>query len=100
MALRTFTLLLAATGIGLALYRMGPRPAAGEGPSLSPSPEGEEAQRPTPNFGERLQNMQLANAGIGSAAGDDHEDLLAPPTPDEQQSEDIKPGLPDFARGA
>ncbi|HEY0818493.1 MAG TPA: hypothetical protein VGD46_06925 [Rhizobacter sp.] len=96
MALRTFTLLLAA-GAGLALYRMVQRPGATEG--ASPSPARGEAD-PTPTFGERLQNMQLANAGIGSAASDDHEDLLAPPTPEEQQSEDIKPGLPDFARGA
>lgn len=94
MALKTLTLLLAVTGIGVTLYRMGQRPAAG-GAAGAWQPSAS-----TLNFGEKLQDMQLANAGMGSAANANNEDLLASPRADEQQSEDIKPGLPDFARGA
>lgn len=100
MALKTLTLVLAATGIGMALYRMGQRPGAEvapapQSPAADPEPLGS-----SPNFGEKLQDMNLANAGMGSAANVDNEDLLASPRADEQQREDIKPGLPDFARGA
>lgn len=105
MALKTLTLLLAATGIGVALYRMGQqRPAAAEtsaddGDVLAsePSPL---LNASKPNFGEQLQDMQLANAGMGTGGDAPNEDLLSPPRADEQQAEEIRPGLPDFARGA
>jgi hypothetical protein len=54
----------------------------------------------TPNQGEQLQDRKLANAGIGTETDDSHEDLLTPPRPEDQQRDAIKPGLPDFARGA
>lgn len=97
MALKTLTWLLAGAGIGMAVYRMGRRPAdAGAAAALPPA----QPLASSPNLGERMQGMHLANAGMGSAANADNEDLLAPPRADEQQSDDIKPGLPDFARGA
>ncbi|MBL0727199.1 hypothetical protein [Piscinibacter sp. HJYY11] len=105
MALKTLTLLLAATGIGVALYRMGQQRSAtqdssaddGDTLAAEPSPL---LSASKPNFGEQLQDMQLANAGMGAAGNSPNEDLLSPPRADEQQTEEIRPGLPDFARGA
>jgi hypothetical protein len=65
----------------------------------TPAPQSE-AGTDTPNQGEHLQDLGLADAGLGRTADDSHEDLLTPPRPEDQQSDDIKPGLPDFARGA
>jgi hypothetical protein len=63
MALKTLTLLLAATGVALTLYRLGQRPApTGSAPTLR----------------QRLRDMTLASPGIDTANAD-HEDLLTPP---------------------
>lgn len=95
MALKTLALLLAATGVAVALYKRREQPALESDDASDTLQAGA-----TPNLGEQLQDMKLANAGLGSMADADHEDLLSPPRGDEQQSEAIKPGLPDFARGA
>lgn len=92
MALKTLTLLFAASGIAAVFYRAGQRAAL-----AGPEPQ---ADDPSLDPGERKQDLQLANAGMGTNANEHNEDLLTPPRGDEQQAENIKPGLPDFARGA
>ena len=108
MAIKSLTLLLAVGGLAAAFYRAGQRSAQPDGTSALPASAGLDDANREPlgsatsaaNPGERLQDLKLANAGLGSSANDDNEDLLAPPRGEEQQSENIKPGLPDFARGA
>lgn len=112
MALKTLTFLLAAGGAAYALYRLGQPPASEADAGGASAALGESADElaaanmslpnslPTPNEGERLQEMKLVNVGIGSAGDTSEEDLLAPRRGDAQQTESIKPGLPDFARGA
>jgi hypothetical protein len=104
MALRTLTFLLAASGLAVAVYKLGERSARERGNGLAYDDPHNDALAPldvsNPNLGEQLQDMKLANAGVGSAANERNEDLLTPPRGDEQQSDAIKPGLPDFARGA
>lgn len=118
MALKTLTLLLAAGGAAYAVYRLGQRPAldalstgssaalgqaSEDSADLADSVDSADVARPTaamPNEGERLQELKLVNVGIGSAGDTSEEDLLAPRRGEAQQSEAIKPGLPDFARGA
>jgi hypothetical protein len=103
MALTKFAFLLAGAAAATALYRMSQRP------SLDTSASGDSGERGADEFspldaaplnqGQRLQDLQLVGTGIGGANAH-NEDLLTPPRGDEQQSETIKPGLPDFARGA
>jgi hypothetical protein len=93
MVLRSLSLVLAATGIALAFYRLGQQSTPASGPEDSLEP-------PDANTGERLQDLKLANAGMGVSPDDVHEDLLTPPRGDEPQSDTIRPGLPDFWRGA
>ncbi len=110
MAIKTLSLLLAVGGIAAAFYRAGQRSVhtGASSSALTGSSAGlDEASRAplgsataATNPGERLQDLKLANAGLGSSANEDNEDLLAPPRGEDQQAENIKPGLPDFARGA
>jgi hypothetical protein len=104
MALRTLTFLLAATGVAVAVYKLGERSARESGNSANYDDPHSDALAPldvsNPNLGEQLQDMKLSNTGMGSGANERNEDLLTPPRGDEQQSDTIKPGLPDFARGA
>jgi len=69
MALKTFTLLLAAAGLGTALYRMSQRGA----PRTAALPQAD----PAPRLGEQLRDMDLQGPAP-SPASQDHEDLLSP----------------------
>lgn len=104
MALKTLTFLLTATGLAVAAYKLGEQSARQNGNALPSGESDTDALAPldvsNPNLGEQLQDMKLTNAGISSAANQTNEDLLTAPLGDEQQSDLIKPGLPDFARGA
>ena len=65
--MKTLTLLLAATGLGFALYRMGQQPPAAARAAAAP-----------PRLG--LDKLVLSNAGSGTDANADNEDLLATPS--------------------
>lgn len=93
MALKSLSLLLAATGIAVTFYRLGRQSTVATGPQDTLEPPGA-------NTGERLQDLTLANAGMGVSPDDVHEDLLTPPRGDDPQSDTVRPGLPDFWRGA
>jgi len=94
MPLKTFSLLLAAVGIGTTLYQLGRRMPLGTGaPSTGP------AAASAVDQGEQLQGLKLASADTNTATPG-HDDLLTPPPGEEQQLDEVKPGLPDFWRGA
>jgi hypothetical protein len=96
MSLKNLMLLLAVGGVGVALYRT----AKEAGLRIASGHADAEELAPFPNLGEPSNVTPLANAGIGPSDVFGQRDLLARPSGDEQQSDQIRPGLPDFARGA
>lgn len=101
MSIKTLTFLFAAAAAAASVYRLGrraPRPIS-PGRDSAGAAEAATTAEPASNPGERLADLSLADSGW--AGGDSrHDDLLAPPLPDEQQADTIKPGLPDFYRGS
>lgn len=96
MAIKTLALLLVATGMATALYRQARRHAP-----QTATPGSAATARPAPaDAGGHLPDLSLDTAGLDTGGTSDHEDLLTPPQGAAQQSPNIRPGLPDFARGA
>ena len=97
-------------GVGLLSARVMSRPgrvmsvgAGSSGHDVPASGAGDASE--SPNAGERLQQNHLAgaNAGIGQSlpgGGNDARLFPGQSKVDDEDAEEITPGLPDFARGA
>jgi hypothetical protein len=104
--MKTLTLLVASC-LAVAVYRLTRRPRFAMGSSLgSASTASGSATSDTlqateaPNAGERLQDMHLANAGLGGVPQRNDENPLRPPPEGALASGTVAPGLGDFWRGA
>lgn len=107
--MRMLTLLLAA-GLGAALYKLAERSQTMTADGSLETEAALDGLAPQDsaslNAGEQLRDLQLdgVGAGIGSAMSGNgsNDDLLAPSNSGSQASgqDAIKPGVPDFTRGA
>lgn len=103
MTLKTLAFLLAGAA-AITFYRRKQQLSLEGASATSSEPNADSIsslQTPSSSQSERLQDLKLVNAGVESPSDENRDQLAAaPPSDKSQQVDDIKPELPDVARGA